>query len=543
MKHELTQLGAARLAALIARGETTAAEAVDQHIARLHEVDRTLHAMTADRFEAARAEATQADARRRAGEALGPLHGVPITVKECLDLQGMASTFGFPSRAGHRAAGDEIHVGRLRAAGAIPIAKTNVAQALFYYESDNPLHGRTLNPWDAARTPGGSSGGEAALVATGASALGVGTDIGGSVRVPAAFCGIVGFKPTSGRCDDLGRFSVPLGQRAIPSQAGLLARHVEDAALGLEIINGGQRPDAPGQPLQDHRAVDVSRLRVAWYTDDGSFTPAPAVARAVREAAGMLAAAGAQVTPWNVPGARGAMDLVYGIFGGDGLALLKGRMGRDRRAPQLAQLMTLAALPRGVVQPLRALLRAVGQPTLALGLEPFGFRDTAHYWQLVEAQHDYRLRFVQALDADPGGPIDVILCPPCALPALRHGASKELATVGAYACLYNLLGYPAGVVPVSRVRADEQVGRAPTRDAVAKVARQVEQGSAGLPVGVQVVARPWREHVALAAMAAIERAARERPEFPATPLQNRSSVPSDGAGSAARWAAAAGTTV
>jgi fatty acid amide hydrolase len=523
---DLTRLGAAQLAALIARGEATAVQAVEQHIARIQEANPRLNAMAAERFEAARGEAREADARQRSGQPLGPLHGVPVTIKECLDVAGMASTFGLSSRAGHRAESDEIHVARLRAAGAIPIAKSNVAQALFYYETDNPVHGRTLNPWNPQRTPGGSSGGEAALIATGASPLGLGTDIGGSVRVPAAFCGIAGFKPTSGRCDEMGRFSVPVGQRAIPSQAGVLARHVEDLALGMEVINGGARPEVPGQPLGDFRRVRVDGLRVAFYTDDGTFTPAPAVARAVREAAEMLRLAGAQVTPWTPPDARHALNLAYGIFGGDGLALLKKRMGRGRRMPQIAQLMSLAALPRAVVGPLRSLLRAVGQPTLALGLEPFGFSDTAHYWELVEAQHDYRQRFAQALDSAQGGPFDIVLCPPCALPALTHGATKDLATVGAYACLYNLLGYPAGVVPVSRVREEEQVGRSPTRDVVERAALGVEQGSAGLPVGVQVVARPWREHVALAAMAAIERSARMRPDFPDLSLQNRSSVPS-----------------
>jgi len=179
--------------------------------------------------------------------------------------------------------------------------------------------------------------------------------------------------------------------------------------------------------------------------------------------------------------------------------------------------MGLASLPRGVIQSIRALLRAVGQPTMAAGLEPFGLRPTSHYWELVEAQIDYRDRFSQALDTASGGPFDVILCPPCALPALTHGATKELVTVGAYACLYNLLGWPAGVVPVSRVRENEQVGRSPSRDIVNKVALQVEQGSAGLPVGVQVVARPWKEHVALAAMAAIENAARGRAGYPSLP--------------------------
>ncbi|MEO5669378.1 MAG: amidase family protein [Ramlibacter sp.] len=514
MNTDLTQLGAARLAALIASGKATAAEAVEQHIARLAQVNTKLNAMTVDRFDAARAEARAADALQKSGAVLGPLHGVPFTVKECLDLRGTASTFGLQSRAAHRADADEIHVARLRAAGAIPIAKTNVAQALFYYESDNPVYGRTVNPWNPERTPGGSSGGEAALIAIGASPLGVGTDIGGSLRVPAAFCGIASLKPTSGRCDDLGRFSVPFGQRAVPSQTGILARHVEDVALGMEVINDGARPEVPGQPLADFRAVDITTLRVAYYTDDGSFTPAPAVVRAVREAADMLRAAGAQVTAWTPPGARQGMDLLYGIFGGDGLALLKARMGSGRRMPQINQLMGAAGLPRGVVQAARALLRAVGQRSLAEGLEGFGFRDTAHYWELVEAQHDFKLAFKSALDNASGGPFDAILCPPCALPALTHGASKDLTTVGAYACLYNLLGYPAGVVPVSRVRESEQVGRTASRDMINKVALGVEHGSVGLPVGVQVVARPWKEDVALAAMATIERAARSSSEFP-----------------------------
>jgi fatty acid amide hydrolase len=510
----LTACGAAQLAVLIARGDASASEAVEQHIARIGQVNPKLNAMCADRFEAARVEARAADELQRSGVALGRLHGVPVTIKECLDVAGMASTFGLPSRAGHRAAKDEVHVSRLRAAGAIPIAKSNVAQALFFYETDNPLYGVTRNPWNADRTPGGSSGGEAALIATGASPLGLGTDLGGSVRIPAAFCGIASLKPTAGRCDDMGRFSAPLGQRAIASQVGALARSVEDVALGIEIINGGARPQVPGQPLGDWRGVDISKLRVAYYTDDGTFAPAPAVKRAVREAADMLRAAGAQVSAWTPPDAPQALNIVYGILGGDAMSLLKHRMGSDKRSPQLAQLMTLAGLPRGVIQAMRAVMRAVGQKTLADGLEAFGFNKTAHYWELVEAQIDYRERFASALDSAAGGPFDVILCPPCALPALTHGATKDLATVGAYACLYNLLGYPAGVVPVSRVRPGEEAGRTPSSDAVNKLALKVEQGSAGLPVGVQVVARPWMEHVALAAMGVVERAARARSDYP-----------------------------
>ena len=129
----------------------------------------------------------------------------------------------------------------------------------------------------------------------------------------------------------------------------------------------------------------------------------------------------------------------------------------------------------------------------------------------------YQRRFLQALDSDDGGPFDVIICPACAVPAIRHGASKDLLTAGGYAVLYNLLGYPAGAVPVTRVHPDEESPRKRSRDRVEQAARAAEQESAGLPIGVQVVARPWREHVALAAMRAIEEDARRRDDFPASP--------------------------
>ncbi|HEX6540247.1 MAG TPA: amidase family protein, partial [Ktedonobacterales bacterium] len=136
---------------------------------------------------------------------------------------------------------------------------------------------------------------------------------------------------------------------------------------------------------------------------------------------------------------------------------------------------------------------------------------------LVEEQMAYQRRFLEALDSDDGGPFDVIICPACAVPAIPHGSSKDLLTAGGYATLYNLLGYPAGVVPVTRVQPHEETPRKRSRDKVEMAARAAEQGSAGLPIGVQVVARPWREHVALAAMRAIEEDARRRDDFPTSP--------------------------
>ncbi len=503
---DLTRLSVIALRDLIACGEVTALEAVEQHIARLLLVNPQLNAMVVDQFDAARAQAREADLARSSGVPLGPLHGVPFTVKDCIDLAGTASTCGVGARAGHRAGADERHVARLRAAGAIPIAKSNVSQLLLYYEADNPLYGRTCNPHNPERTPGGSSGGEAALIAAFASPIGLGTDIGGSVRVPAAFCGITSFKPTSGRCDDIGDFWGPRGQRAVASQVGVLARHTADVALGLEVINGGPQPSAPGQPWRDFREVDVRGLRVGYYVDDGTFSVSPAVARAVAEAAAALREAGAQVRAWQPPDVPQALKLYYSILGADHMKAARTRMAGSTRAPQIALLLTLAMLPLWMARLLRVVLTWFGQATLANGLASLGADTVTRYWHLLEAQSDYEKLFSEAMDGDAnaGSPLDVILCPPCALPAYPHGASKNLLTAGAYAALYNLLGYPAGVVPVTRVRADEQAGRPASRDVVLKLAAQVDEGSAGLPVGVQVVARPWQEHKALAAMQAIE---------------------------------------
>jgi fatty acid amide hydrolase len=410
-------------------------------------------------------------------------------------------------------------VARLRAAGAIVLGKTNVSQLLIYTEADNPLFGRTNNPWNATRSCGGSSGGEGAIIAAGGSPLGLGTDIGGSVRVPAASCGICSLKPTAGRLPDLGRYSVPLGQQAIPSQIGVLARHVDDVALGIEVANGGRQP--PGPPLValgDYRQVPLQGLRVGYYTEDDSFAPAPAVQRAVTQAATLLREAGATVQSWTPPSSREALRLFGGILTADGGAGLRRALDGSRRAPQVAQLLAVARLPAAVVQGLRGLLRALGQTGLAENLEMFGDHSVDAYWSRLERQFDFQQRFAAALDGAEGGPVDVLLAPVGSLPAFTHGSTRDLLTAGGYATLYNLLGYPAGVVPVTRVRSDEESARPASRDLIARLARQVEQGSTGLPVGVQVIARPWQEHLALAAMRAIETAARRREGFPLTPI-------------------------
>jgi fatty acid amide hydrolase len=473
------------------------ADDVEACIARIEEVNPALNAVVVKRYD---------EARREARAASGPLAGVPITVKECLDVAGTPSTFGIPSRAGRLAIADDPVVARLRAAGAVVVAKTNVAQLLIFIETDNPVYGRTQNPWDPARTPGGSSGGEAAILAAGGPRLGVGTDIGGSLRVPAHFCGIASLKPTTGRLPDVGDGSVPLGQRAIPSQVGPMARRVADVALALEIMNGGRDAvddDGRPRPLGDPAGVALGALRVACFDDDGTLPAAPALRRAVREAAQILRDAGATVVDWRPPEPAEAVFLLYALLTGDGGRGIRRVLGGDARDRRVKVLELLAASPRPLRAALRRVLPLAGRGKAAGLLDAFGHTHVDDHWRLVERLEAYRARWRRALDE---GGFDLVLSPPCALPALRHGASEDLGVAGAYACVYNVLGYPAGVVPVTRVRPGEESDRPPPSDRVDRAARATEEGSAGLPVGVQLAARPWREHVALAAMAAIERA-------------------------------------
>jgi len=498
----MLEWSARTLAERLRRGEVSAVDAVEAHLARIDEVNPRLNAVVVTRRDEAVAEAREADRRRAAGAALGPLHGVPITIKECLDLAGTPSTFGLPSRRAHRADADDPYVARLRAAGAIVLGKTNVAQLLIYYESDNPVYGLCRNPWDLERTPGGSSGGQAAIVAAGGSRFGLGTDIGGSCRIPAAYSGVVGFKATAGRFPDVGRHSVPFGQRAIVSQVGLLARSVDDAALALDVLGA------------DAGAVDLARLRVGVFVDDGLVPVSAAYRRAVADAADMLRARGAAVVDLAWDAIARAPAIFNRLLIADRFAGMTRTLGRDPRDPRVRRLELMARTgPRGRAA-LGLALRLSGRRKAAAEVAACDVYDADGYWRSCEEQLDYQARALAALDAQA---LDLVLSPPTAFPALRHGATAEVGICGAYACLYNVLGWPAGVVPVTRVRPDEETATARGRDPYDRTAAATERGSAGLPIAVQLAARPHREAVVLAAMAAVEAAARARPDFPAAP--------------------------
>ena len=251
---ELTWCSAGELARLVAAGTVSAREVVEAHIDRIEAVDERLNAVIARRFDDARAEADAVDAARARGETLGPLAGVPITVKEQFDVEGLATTFGLPTGATSCRRRDGPLVTRLRDAGAIILGKTNVAELLFYQEGDNPLFGRTNNPWDLERTSGGGSGGEGAIIAAGGSPLGLAADIGGSIRTPAHFCGIQGLRPTSGRLTNLDsppELFFP-GMEAVILDPGPMARTVADLELAMRVLA------APGLEKLDPRIAPVA---------------------------------------------------------------------------------------------------------------------------------------------------------------------------------------------------------------------------------------------------------------------------------------------
>jgi fatty acid amide hydrolase len=510
---EIIRLSGHEIVGLLRTGQFSAREVVEASIERIEEVNPKLNALVVPLFEQARREAAKLDAGFGRSEQPGPLHGVPFTVKESVEVAGTPSTLGLTERVTHRAASDAVQVTRLKQAGAVLLGKTNVSLLLRAYETDNPVYGRTNNPWSLDRAPGGSSGGEASIIAAGGSVLGLGSDFGGSIRLPAHACGIHGLRPTSGRLTMLGHARIQSsGLGGIASQPGPIARSVADLSTAMRVLAApGQEildPAVPPVALPDR--ADISKLRVAFYTDNGIISPAPALRRAVREAAAALEAYGAEVEEWQPPDLFEAWEIQLRLTCADGLASYRRALRRSKGTK-----VRLAAMP-GVVRSAMALAaEMVGQRRLATSMRQKRQVSIEELAELLGRKRRYAVAFLEAMNTRC---IDTIICPPDALPALRHGSSFYVSGLSiSYPGLYSMLGMPAGVVAATRVRPNEESDRPKSRDLIESAAHHVEKGSAGLPVGVQVVARHWREDVVLKVMAAIEEHFRQKSDYPAWP--------------------------
>jgi fatty acid amide hydrolase len=522
---ELFEHDAVEMGELLARGEITSVALVEAHIARADAIDGDLNAFVHRFNDQALVDAKEADAARAAGRSRGPLHGVPISIKESMATAGVASTLGLAKRQGQIQDSDAVVVQLLRAAGAVVLGKTNIPQLLLSHESENPIWGAVNNPWNLTRAPGGSSGGEGAAIASGMSPWGVGTDIGGSIRVPAAFSGIAGLKPTVDRWSNRGSFTGLTGQEVVRGQCGPMARTARDVAALFGALDpqamAALDPSVPPVPVRDPSQVDLSGLRVGVFTDDGFITPAASVRRGVEEAAEHLRAAGCEVVAYDPPLAQEIIETYYAALSSDGGATAKATLRDESVTPQLKELMKTALLPGWVRNLATSVIRRRGEVRVAQVLRQIGEKSVATYWQLTYRRAALRLA---ALDAWTAAGLDAVLCPPHATPAVGHRQSGDFTPAGCYAMRYNFLNLPAGVVPVTRVREDETQRPMPTDrrpDRLDHKAALIESGTAGLPVGVQIAAMPYREDLVLALMAAVEAGARTSPNYPKTPVTPR----------------------
>jgi Asp-tRNA(Asn)/Glu-tRNA(Gln) amidotransferase A subunit family amidase len=462
---ELTFLSAVAMVERIRKRDISPVELAEAHLAKIERLHPKLNAYVHTDSTRVRLEALVAESAvshcKTSGGMLGPLHGVPISIKGSLEVARMRCESGTRLRAGFIATHDAPLVARVKNAGAIVLGVTNTPELLMAWETDNLLYGRTNNPWDLERTPGGSSGGEAAAIAAGMSVGGVGSDGGGSIRVPAHFSGICGLKPTPGRIPCTGHYPVSGGPFALIGVVGPMARTVADLKLLFEVMQGPDDGDTCAAPVPLRWPSDEAarKLRVGYFEDDGRTPVTLETRAAVRTAADALRRVGFQVEPFRPAGLEEARELWTKFFVVSGGKLIR-PMFRSRErdlSPILKQFLEMSA----------------GEP-------PLTAETLLHAWIRRDT---LRAEFFAQMREYP-----IFLCPAAAIPAFRHGERSwqiEGKTVSyldawSYTEWFNLLGNPAAVVPV---------GRSPE----------------GLPIGVQIVGRPWEEEQVLAVAAALEK--------------------------------------
>jgi amidase len=445
----------------------SATEVLEAHLACVHVRNADLNALVFVDENGARRRAGEADRALARGEVWGPLHGVPVTIKDSLSTAGVRTTAGFPPLANYFPEHDATAVARVRRAGAVIVGKTNLPLLAMDFQCNSPLLGRANNPWDLTRTPGGSTGGGAAAVASGMSPLEIGSDIGGSVRIPAHYCGICSFKPTEHRVSVAGHIPEPPGApRGVRHMAivGPLARSVGDLRVALRILAGpdGDLWETPPAPLEP---VVVTQPRVAWIDDFGNCPVTADTRRLLASLATTLAQAG-----WSVRRAGPALDFepLWETFG----QLLWCEIGSSQ--PPEVEAESARNLTTSDDDPMmRGIKSAVGA--------------TMRLFTRVMTKRDGFIGVLERFLDD----YDVLLCPVTVGPAIRHcapgtpvpvenGAVTYMMGGLAYTAPFNLTGSPVAVLPMG-------------------------QSAEGLPLGVQVVGRRWDDMRVLAVAEAIER--------------------------------------
>jgi amidase len=454
MLEELTAVGCLRS---LETGELSAVELAEATLARI-ESAAELNAVAAVDRESVLAAAAQADAERAAGST-APLLGLPLTIKDTIGVAGLPFRSGSLAREGHVAAEDATVVARLRGAGAFVVAKTAVPEYAWSYETESALQGRTLNAFDPARTSGGSSGGEGALIGRGASIAGIGTDGGGSIRVPSHYNGIVGHRPSAGLVPETGSWPTTRETGMLDMVCiGPMGRSVDDVALLLEVIAGRDGFDpfvSVAGYAGRHRDVDSGALHVGFYAQDGVWPASPETEEAVRRAAAALEEAGAAVEEVMPPPLEEANDLFFRMMAADG-----GARARDDLAPAGG--------------------RHIEQMLFVLDMTRDFAVDASGFFALLGRWSDLRSRLRRFIED-----YDVVLSPVTPGPAPLHGCQPGDEPIESYLPWTNVMAYSVAGAPVSVVPVGSQHG---------------------MPIGVHLAAAPFDDHVALAAAGAVEAA-------------------------------------
>ena len=491
-----------------------------------------LNAVTEEMYDDSLAEMEQLTRRGRSNAGM-VFKGVPVSIKECVAQEGRDSTCGAACKTYMPQSEDSVLVTLLRKMGMVPYVRTNVPQLLLLPETDNEVFGRTENPWDMSRTPGGSSGGEGALIGSGCSVAGLGSDIGGSIRIPAHFCGIVGFKPTPGRISRHGmvnpRKGGKGGSRPIIPTAGPMARSVLDC---VEMMTGMCDADVhnvdkdlpPFKPFDKVACIKKrahGKLRVGVMLTNDYFEPCLAVKRCVEEAAAALRKQGHEVVPFVAPTVQKEdFETFCSAMAADGnwYSFMEGLEGEDI-SPTYKKLKVYTGIPNWLRGPLGYVLRTFGEirkADLMCRLMEGGM-NVRTYWERCADLHDIATKWTAHMEKEE---LDGIIMPTVALPAPKHGMIGELMTAISYCTIVNVLHWPAGSVPITTVREDEahydpdRTGLPKDqRDSFAKLAHQTMEGSTGMPVGVQVVTPKWQDERCLFLMREIEEVVqfKERP--------------------------------
>ncbi len=478
----------------------TSSEVVQAFVERMKIINPKINAIVFPLFGEAIELAKVRDEELTNGIIRGELHGVPLTIKECLDLIGTPSTFGLKRRAKDFPKKNDPYVQKLLDEGAIILGKTNVSQLVAYLESDNPLYGRTKNPLHPDFTCGGSSGGEGAIISAFGSPAGLGTDSGGSVRIPAAFCGIMALKPTMQRNYDFSRF---LDDKEfifdnISSVTGILGRHVEDLDVLGRIIGSIPNPMIRAvQDFPDYKKINEHEIRVGYYLSDGLFDSSKMIQDGILKAVGVLESQGIMCKEIKPFQPKTAEYLHTRIFSFNQSELFLNNLKKDTPAKQIAALVFLMKMPPFLIHSLGKILGLFGQENLKRLSQHFGGKGREEWQKLIQERKKY---VNYCLDKMKYERINVILSPVNALPGYLHDSSSDLGSAGTYTLVHNVTGFPAGVLTIGNIKKENIAPRKKTIEHSIRVAHKIEKQSEGLPISVQVAAPHWQEDLVLKVM-------------------------------------------